>query len=249
MSDNNIELTRRRVLGGIATVGAASAAAGAGTFAFFSDTETSTDNAVQAGTVDLNSPNSTVSYSVGDEIAPGESFTLQIETTYTGSIDGVTLNLNAQLAEPSSDPDSSNESTDNTTDLSATQFASAVTASTAKVEIVRDSSVVASDDLLSSDSPSNPISKDIDISSGTVDDGGSYEVSGSDLADVVSDGLSEQTEYATLQTDDTVRIYVSGTLDSDLGNDGQEDGVNVQVAFGVQQSDATPETPTVTPSS
>ena len=57
MSDDNsgstIELNRRRVLGALGVVGAASAGAGAGTFALFSDTETSSGNSVQAGTLDL----------------------------------------------------------------------------------------------------------------------------------------------------------------------------------------------------
>ena len=57
MSDDNsgstIELNRRRVLGALGTVGVASAGAGAGTFALFSDTETSSGNSVQAGTMDL----------------------------------------------------------------------------------------------------------------------------------------------------------------------------------------------------
>jgi len=47
------ELTRRRILGGMATIGAASAVAGAGTMAAFSDTEESNNNLVSAGTLDL----------------------------------------------------------------------------------------------------------------------------------------------------------------------------------------------------
>lgn len=56
MSDDNswtAEVTRRRMLGGVLTVGAASSAAGAGTVALFSDKESSTGNTVQAGTLDL----------------------------------------------------------------------------------------------------------------------------------------------------------------------------------------------------
>lgn len=47
------EVTRRRVLGGVATFGAASAATGAGTVAFFQDTETSSGNTIKVGTLDL----------------------------------------------------------------------------------------------------------------------------------------------------------------------------------------------------
>lgn len=55
MSDEkkSIQLTRRRILAGVTTVGAVSTGAGAGTFALFSDSEQSTENTVQAGTLDL----------------------------------------------------------------------------------------------------------------------------------------------------------------------------------------------------
>lgn len=55
MSDDGsrIELTRRRLLGGIAVTGVATAGAGAGTWSYLQDTESSTDNKVQAGTLDL----------------------------------------------------------------------------------------------------------------------------------------------------------------------------------------------------
>jgi len=52
-TDGSAGRTRRRVLGGLATIGAASAAAGAGTMALFQDTETSGDNTVAAGTLNL----------------------------------------------------------------------------------------------------------------------------------------------------------------------------------------------------
>lgn len=51
--DKKFELSRRKVLGSVGTIGVASAAAGAGTMAFFNDEETSTSNTVQAGTLDL----------------------------------------------------------------------------------------------------------------------------------------------------------------------------------------------------
>jgi len=50
---SSFELSRRGVLGGLVTMGAASAAAGAGTVALFTDQETSANNTVQAGTLDL----------------------------------------------------------------------------------------------------------------------------------------------------------------------------------------------------
>ena len=56
MTDDNtnpIGLSRRRVLGGIGAIGVASAGAGLGTTAFFSDSETLDDNTLTAGELDL----------------------------------------------------------------------------------------------------------------------------------------------------------------------------------------------------
>lgn len=92
MSDENdsSKITRRRALGGIATVGAASAAIGAGTMAYFSDEVTSEDNTIQSGNIDLrtngnNNPTRTIS--VGP-IAPGDSGSAILQTSNVGSIDG-----------------------------------------------------------------------------------------------------------------------------------------------------------------
>ncbi|MFB6163936.1 MAG: VWA domain-containing protein [Haloarculaceae archaeon] len=46
-------LSRRKVLGGLGAIGLASAGAGLGTSAYFTDTELFTDNAITAGTLDL----------------------------------------------------------------------------------------------------------------------------------------------------------------------------------------------------
>ncbi len=55
MSDNNKEfgLSRRQVLGGLGIVGVASAGAGLGTTAYFSDEESFTDNTITAGQFEL----------------------------------------------------------------------------------------------------------------------------------------------------------------------------------------------------
>ncbi|GAB7093605.1 hypothetical protein JCM30237_07570 [Halolamina litorea] len=77
MSDDDswsAEITRRRALGGMFTLGAAASAAGAGTMALFSDTESSTGNTVQAGTLDL-TVNGSGSNAVVDvsNVAPGNT--------------------------------------------------------------------------------------------------------------------------------------------------------------------------------
>ncbi|MFB6069211.1 MAG: VWA domain-containing protein [Halobacterium sp.] len=51
--NNDIELSRRRVLGALGTIGVASAGAGLGTSAYFSDQETFQNNELVAGSLDL----------------------------------------------------------------------------------------------------------------------------------------------------------------------------------------------------
>ena len=53
MTDRFVELTRRKILGSVGTVGAAGAAAGLGTSALFSDQESFTNNSITAGTLDM----------------------------------------------------------------------------------------------------------------------------------------------------------------------------------------------------
>ena len=53
MSDNQIDLTRRKILASMGAVGAAGAGAGLGTSALFSDTEEFANNQLTAGTLDL----------------------------------------------------------------------------------------------------------------------------------------------------------------------------------------------------
>ncbi|MFT4931508.1 MAG: putative ribosomally synthesized peptide with SipW-like signal peptide [Natronomonas sp.] len=55
MTDNNgnIELSRRKVLAGLGTIGLASAGAGLGTSAYFSDVETFSNNSLVAGSLDM----------------------------------------------------------------------------------------------------------------------------------------------------------------------------------------------------
>lgn len=52
-NNNKLNLSRRKLLGGLGAVGIASAGAGLGTTAFFSDEESFTDNTIQAGAVEL----------------------------------------------------------------------------------------------------------------------------------------------------------------------------------------------------
>jgi len=116
MTDKKIELNRRRVLGGIVAVGAAAAAAGAGTFAYFSDTETSDNNTITAGTLDLSSPSSGVFTMSG--IAPGDSVpssgttTIQADYGSDNTVDPIEVDLDISIGEPSSEPTEPGNSTE-----------------------------------------------------------------------------------------------------------------------------------------
>ncbi|MHB9288139.1 TasA family protein [Halobacteriales archaeon Cl-PHB] len=89
MSDTQITVTRRRLLGAVATVGVGGAGAGAGTTALFSDSETSS-NTVQAGTLDLtlDSRNSSVTLLSESNVAPGASGSDSVTLANAGSVTG-----------------------------------------------------------------------------------------------------------------------------------------------------------------
>ena len=114
MSDKTFDISRRKVLGSIGLIGAGSAAAGAGTMAYFSDTEESTENTVSAGTLDLKiGPNggdtAVTTVDVGN-VAPGDSgegkTTLKNDGSIDGSIDlifGSAINLEGDNPESEGD--------------------------------------------------------------------------------------------------------------------------------------------------
>ncbi|WP_226010657.1 TasA family protein [Halomicrobium salinisoli] len=114
MSEKRIELTRRRVLGGIATIGAASAAAGAGTFAYFSDEETSSTT-VSAGTLDLQTGSTnTLSFGKSD-IVPGQNGSGSVDLQKSGSVAG-DLSISVASVSSSEGTDSDAETNTSTSD-------------------------------------------------------------------------------------------------------------------------------------
>lgn len=91
MSDDSLMLTRRRLLAGALGFAGASAAAGAGTMAALSDTESSNDNAIEAGTLDLKTGDDDleVTFLQLDSITPGDSGNHSIGLRNHGTVDGV----------------------------------------------------------------------------------------------------------------------------------------------------------------
>lgn len=107
MSDDDtttFEITRRRALGALVTVGAGAAAAGAGTFAAFSDTETGTTKQVTASTLDLQVVPGEDATETDDgrsllelgSLAPGDEGSLVCSLTNAGDTDALlTIKLGA----------------------------------------------------------------------------------------------------------------------------------------------------------
>ncbi|HET7325192.1 MAG TPA: TasA family protein [Halococcus sp.] len=91
MANDKPTLTRRRVLGGMATIGVAGAL-GAGSWAAFSDEESATDNFVGAGTLDLTVNGGDIpggAHFTASEVAPGYSQSQTLTLKNEGSIAGV----------------------------------------------------------------------------------------------------------------------------------------------------------------
>ncbi|TKX55668.1 hypothetical protein EXE44_16090 [Halorubrum sp. SS7] len=74
MSNNNLELSRRKILGSVGAVGAAGAAAGLGTSALFSDEESFEDNSITAGTLDMTVDARVPDGAINDEWADAVDF-------------------------------------------------------------------------------------------------------------------------------------------------------------------------------
>ncbi|OLZ41837.1 hypothetical protein A6E15_12965 [Natrinema saccharevitans] len=91
MTDKKFDLSRRKVLGSIGLIGAGSAVAGAGTMAYFSDTEESTGNTVSAGTLDLkvngNDIQDGASVNIGP-LVPGDSESYSLNLGVEGDTGG-----------------------------------------------------------------------------------------------------------------------------------------------------------------
>lgn len=122
MSDDydGTRLTRRRLLGGVATIGAAAAIGGVGTIAHFRDEESSTGNSVQAGTFDLILADSDEGFgengnSVSGELTlsnakPGDTFSGDIGLQNAGSVEADHIELDFSYDEiESSGPNGNNE--------------------------------------------------------------------------------------------------------------------------------------------
>lgn len=203
--ENNSKLNRRRVLGGIVTIGAASAAAGAGTFAYFSDTENSSGNTVEAGTLDLDTI-ADGQMSVTD-LAPGQTVPSNtFSTTYSGSV-SAEIDIDVRIAE-SSEP---NEPSSNNNDLSATNFASKLVVTTATASVGG-----STEDLTATASDSD--------GDGTIT-----------LDELVGSAPYDTVTGSNAASGDTVSLELDLAFPTSVGNSAQADGVDITVEFTAQQ--------------
>lgn len=208
MNGKDIELTRRRVLGGVATIGAASAATGAGTFAYFSDTESSSGNVVNAGTLDLGSATgSTIKLENAVPGAAGSSTTFT--STYTGSV-AAEIDIDFSISESSITETA--EPSSNNTEIDASTFAQYVEVTEASVDI---GSTPHEENLLSNISNNADGFKDLDtlVSAAPFD-----AVTGNNAAD-----------------GEDVAVTIGLKLHSSAGNGAQADGVDLTVDIIAEQ--------------
>jgi len=208
MSEKTVQLNRRRVLGGIVTIGAAAAAAGAGTFAFFSDTENDTST-VDAGTLSLGAPTS-ANLSISDAV-PGNSTSGTVTSTYNGSVDAE-VDIGVTISESTSEP--SEPSSGTNTELNATEFAQLLQVDTASVDVGG-----ASQDLLNTVSDNN---------------GNGYV----DLDDLTQSAPFDAVTGSDATSGDSVSVTLGLTFVSSADNDAQADGVDVTVSLTAEQPSA-----------
>lgn len=93
--DNNSSVTRRKLLGSMAIVGAASAGAGAGTYAYITDNETASFS-FQAGSILLKTDPSTVNFTAEEGAQDdGSEMSDTIHISNLGTLDVGTLELSS----------------------------------------------------------------------------------------------------------------------------------------------------------
>jgi len=231
MTDSNedgftLELTRRRALGALLTIGAGSAAAGAGTFALFSDTEESSNNTIQAGTLDLTTgESSSLSFDMTN-LAPGTSVVSSESVTLVsdGSLDG---SLDIDVAVTGNDGTATEGTTNN---VSANKMAKAI-------EVTE--LTYGGTNLLTSQNVGS-------VTMGT-DDGFDSEVSYTSLYNITTNDWADTDDGETTENDfiDLGDPGESGTdftlslkFRSEAGNAYQNDGIDVTFTFVLNQQNS-----------
>lgn len=209
MADKVFKLTRRRALGGLLTIGAGSAAAGVGTFALFNDTESSTENTLQAGTLSLTDGASSASFSATG-LAPGdETDTFEVDLENDGSLDG-SLDIDLTLTENDSDATAGD---DGDADASVADLAGVLDVTTFEV-----GSLDVLDDRFGG--------------SATLAD---VVAANSDAADGDDDSNVQDID---LESGETKTFSFALAMQESAGNEFQADGLDIQFDFELNQRDS-----------
>ena len=182
---------------------------GGGTWAYFSDPETSTGNILTAGTMDLktNTTDGETATLTLTGLKPGQSIgTGTVTLTNGGTVDGSSLDINISYIEDASEPTEPTDS-DLSTELDADDFAEMVQVNTLTYDSL---------DLLLS-----------------VTEDGADSNTFKDLKEVAAATLTGQAGITTIESKDFV---ITLTLHADADNDFMADGVDVTFTFTLQQS-------------
>lgn len=237
MVDENIELSRRKILGGIATIGAAGAATGAGTIAMWSDeVQLGGDAASTVSTGDVSLGDTTaLTIDNTDNLAPGDTFSGTAQVKYTGS-------LKADLYMSMSLSESGDEPTDDSTDKTAKEFAD-------QIQLVGNAD--SDDDGIADQNMiklyKGGVSQYADTLEAVNGPGGTYanldKLDASDLGALHEqiNGLSgayidDAVEYGPLEQGDVVDINVYGKVPKDIDPAFQNESVEVTVTFTAKQN-------------
>lgn len=238
MSDDTSRfgLTRRRVLGGLATTSAvAGLGAGAGTMALFSDEETIEDNRVEAGTLDLTFEDAQ-SWSwelLGAKPGDARTVTQDLRFRNAGSLaaDHLELELtNEAFEDDDGDPENgytpgpeSDPATD--PDTGADGMAAFVTVDELQYE--------------TSDGTKQPlVSRGAAVASGLSDTNGNGRIDLEDLAAPANEGVLDDLAAPPANDAGATQLTITMYLDESTPNDYQGDVLQTTLTAGLHQAES-----------
>lgn len=238
MSDDSNDLSRRKLLGGITTIGAASAVAGAGTFAAFADSAETDTKTISTGTVRLSDDNPTVTGFDPGLLSPGDSFSGSVSVTYEGSLEA-DVYLGMALLEGSENLDEADSE-----DLSATEFAEGLSlVASDSTETPESGAVLDGSGFVERDGFTDGNSLGIGIYSGSeINLGGGdgpATLAGLNSLLAADDGYP-QYKYAHVFDGDTLTINLKCRLDEDVGQEFQDESLKIRFFFHVVEKDEDP---------
>lgn len=215
-------LTRRRLLGGVATIGAAAAGAGAGTAAYFQDTASSDGNDLRAGTLDLDVyDGTTLSWSLSN-VAPGDGQIgrLEVNLANEGSLTADHLEIdvvNTGYEDADGDLASDDDGPESDTLIGAAGMA-------AYVRVTQITYV---------DTDSNLI----DLAAPLTDVNGNGYLDLEDIADPANEGVLDDLDPPTPNAETVTEFLIDVTADASMPNRYQGDVLITEITFSLHQDE------------